>query len=101
MSHNQYKIVKLDKRHKAHGLFSYCVDFHSPASWKIGLGTTSAFVDDFVTRRIWCWDNFGPGCEIDYTTWGTDPKWAWWRDTQHMKLYLSDASLSAYLLIWH
>jgi hypothetical protein len=97
MSHNQYQIVTLDKRHKAHGLFSHYVDFWSPKDWRIG---ASEQVADFNTRRAWCWENFGPGLEVDYTTWGTDASWAWWRDTQHLNLYLAEASLSAYLLYW-
>jgi hypothetical protein len=94
---NQYKIVKLDKRHKGYNLFSYYVDFFQPLDWKVN-GIDK--IDDFVERRIWFWENFGPANELDYSTYGTDTKWAWWRDAQHLNLYLNDEGMSAYLLHW-
>ena len=97
MSHTQYSIVKMDKRHKGFGVFTHYVDFWKTKSH---LRNPSVMMQDFNTRRVWCWENFGPGLELDYTTWGTDASWAWWRDTSHMQLYFADASLSAYLLYW-
>lgn len=94
-TYNKYKIVKLDGRHKGVGTFDYYVDFyHGINSFSI-----SDQVEDFKIRRVWCWDSFGPGQELDYT-FGTDCKWAWWREAYTMRLYFTESALSAYVLQW-
>ena len=99
MSHNQYRLITMDKRHKGCEVFSHYVDFRAPVVWQVTAPVIRAH--DFQTRRVWCWENFGPGLELDYTSYGVDTKWAWWRDDSHMNLYFAGASLSAYLLTWH
>ena len=92
---HKYKIVKLDGRHKGHGLFDYFVDFQTASS--IPRDTRRA---DFVEMRNWCWEVWGPAQELDFTGWGTEPSWAWWRDGDRASLYFGEQELSVYLLKW-
>ena len=75
------KIKKLDKRMNGYGDFMYGVDF--TYNWQ---GTR------FDHAREWCWESFGPSCELDI--WEELPtlneprneKWAWDRG-QYNKSY--------------
>ncbi len=91
----KYKIVKLDGRHKGAGLFDYYVEFST------GAVPVEQRRDDFVSVRNWCWESWGPAEELDFTKWGTDPRWAWWRDEYRANIYLNEAELTAYLLKWN
>jgi hypothetical protein len=95
----KYKIVKLDKRHSGHGLFDYLIDFQtSPVDGYIVLEQRR---EDFSTVRKWCWESWGPADELDFTKWGTNPRWAWKRDLSKANIYFNEAELTAYLLRWN
>ena len=96
MNYNKYHTVKLDKRHKGVGQFAYYVDFYRGHN---SISITDN-IQDFLTRRVWSWDSFGPAQEIDYT-FGSGAKWAWWRDEHTLRLYFTEATFSAYVLQWH
>lgn len=96
--HVRYPIVKLDRRHKGYGRFTHLIDFLSPASRPFQYVAIQERHGDFCERRAWLWENFGPANEIDFSL--KDASWGWRRDLDHCDLYLTDKTLSAYLLLW-
>ena len=97
----QYPIIKLDKRHRGHGMFSHHVDF-LVHQWIIDRDQANK---DFLQVRNWCWESLGPSQEIEFMTRPRKgefiPKWAWWRTDGHRSLYFTEDALSAYILKWH
>ena len=90
------KLTKLDKRMNGWGWFSHRVDITGPYR-------DTAIV--LYKCRKWLWDTFGPGCEyiilsrINLTYPKKDQLWAW--DTEHgnIRIYLSGAALTQFLLM--
>jgi hypothetical protein len=84
------KIKKLDARMNGYGFFKYGIDFNKKWSHT-----------EFHNVRLWCWETFGPSCELDL--WHEldfkpdverNPRWAWDRSmynkTNRCMLYLKD-----------
>jgi hypothetical protein len=83
---------KLDRRHKGFSNFKYYVEF--PYSKEI---------DNFVEQREWCWEQWGPSCEIDVWYKITKSNWAWcWiMDDYRKRLYFAtDKEYTFWLLKW-
>jgi hypothetical protein len=86
------KTGRLDRRHTGHGNFKFYADF------------TMSIAEDFVAVREWCWNNFGPSCEMDL--WGRmketrNPKWCWINDDYKMRLYFADDQVfNWFILRW-
>lgn len=65
------QIKKLDRRMNGYGDFNYGIDLWSDNSTK------------FNEIRTWCWETFGPSCELDIwndldrPTDTRNEKWAW------------------------
>lgn len=97
----KYKIIKLDKRHTGYGLFEYFVDFQTNPGQGSDYLTIDQRRDDFSTIRNWCWESWGPADELDFTKWGTNPRWAWRRELDKANIYFNEAELTAYLLRWN
>ncbi|NDG31918.1 hypothetical protein EB118_17820 [bacterium] len=84
------KIRKLDRRHNGHGYFKYYVQFSYIEPQK------------FIEHRNWCWQTWGPSCELEfYPTLPIKPKWAWVKDQYNIRLYLeTDSEYAWYGLKW-
>jgi hypothetical protein len=84
------KIRKLDRRHNGHEFFKYYVQF--------------SFInpEQFIEHRNWCWQTWGPSCELEFHSKQTiKPKWAWLSDQYSIRIYLeSDSEYSWYILKW-
>jgi hypothetical protein len=84
------KIQKLDRRHNGHKVFKYFVGF--------SFYTTEKFIE----VRNWCWQTWGPSCELEHANkLEICPKWAWLSDQYNMRIYLqTDAEYSWFLIKW-
>lgn len=69
-------------------------------------------VPNFFTARNWCWETFGPSCEVDLIrklnrvnpNGTTDFQWAWKRDVERGStsyfIYLTEPAHTAFTLKW-
>lgn len=73
------KVKKTDRRVAGGSDFLRYVDFDNQEKIK------------FVECRNWCWDQWGPSCELDLWYHQTDknPAWCWMVDDQRIRLYLA------------
>jgi hypothetical protein len=100
-----HRAKKLDKRYNGGGTFKYMVDLHKSTvpnhnhySSQIRLHR----IQEFVDIRIWCWETWGPSCEIaSYIPLDRDYVWSWEQEHGHMRLYLkTDKELAWFQLKW-
>ena len=88
------RIVKLDKRYKAHPHFEYYVE---PWEWPKA--------NNYLLLREWCWETYGPGCDVAMRTAYNVPeeaeKYKWtWQDAE-LRLFFKDGPELAHLqLTW-
>lgn len=87
------KPFELDKRYTGYRIFVYGIDFDRHA--------------EFFNIREWCWQSFGPGCELEYyyiysrLPGKENVTWAWSKNDYRSRIYLqSDKELQWYLLKW-
>ena len=102
------KVTKLDRRHNGYNVFKYIVEVNIP--FNSGRDQRMA---KFKELRAWLWENFGPGCELDYVKLdfhrdrkpgeqiGSVERWAWQTSHGEERLYLkTDAEMSLLQLKW-
>ena len=91
------KLVKLDRRHTAHGIMTYYVD--PVSNWAIGYNTK---FEQFQRWRNWCWEVFGPGVERQFLNLNIDiNRWCWYSEYDHLRLYFKDdETASAFMFQW-
>lgn len=103
------KSRKLDRRHNGYDIFQYGVDFTNNEELK------------FCQIREWCWQQFGPSCELDIARkikysnslslqlglrdFDFEPsnkvQWAWLRDPTRTRIYFhSTKEYHWFLLNW-
>lgn len=75
-----------------------------------GYGNFTHFVDfrkiernKFLEIRNWCWEQWGPSCELEH--WvaieSGNPSWAWDNREYDMRIYLAEQQqVSWYILRW-
>lgn len=86
------KLKKLDKRYKGHEHFKYLATFWHKDKEK------------FCEVRNWCWQQWGPGCEIDFhhSVVNRSSSWSWLIDEYRMNIYIAtDKEYQWFLLKWH
>lgn len=74
-----------------HGDFARCVDFRAIE------------IQKFIEIRNWCWEQWGPSCELNfwYKIQSPNPKWAWLMDEWRTRLYFgSDKEAQWFHLKW-
>jgi hypothetical protein len=82
---------KLDRRFAGYNNFKYCSEF------------ARVEVQKFQDIRIWCWDTWGPSCELSkYTKLDIqNPAWCWASTEWYTRIYFAtDAEYSWFLLKW-
>lgn len=82
---------KLDRRMNGYGDFQKYVEFN-----KLSLSK-------FCEVRAWCWEQWGPSCELEY--WkqisNPNPAWCWITDEWRIRIYLaSNKEAQWFLLKW-
>lgn len=86
------KVKKLDRRMKGYGDFSRRVDFFHKD------------VEQFIAVRKWCWEQWGPSCEIEFYRQQSNknPSWAWLVDQWRIRIYLAtDKEAQWFHLRWN
>jgi hypothetical protein len=98
-----FKVTTLDRRHSGYPFMKYMLE---PIEWP---PSDDSSISGFKKLRMWMWDQFGPGCELDFiqlhaTGTGLEAMelWAWRTSAKgHRKIYLkSDAELAWFKLKW-
>jgi hypothetical protein len=70
------KIIKLDKRYGGADYFKFCVPFYRNNK------------EQFLEVREWCWNTFGPSCELEHYHLLADPKvWGWEVSQWNTRIY--------------
>ena len=79
----------LDGRYTGNELFQYRIDFNYIQR------------EQFKQIRNWCWETFGPSCELHFLAVDEIKVWAWTTDSYRVRLYLkSDKEVNWYKLRW-
>ena len=82
------KTLKLDKRYNGHTIFKYGIQFHKSEAKK------------FIEVRNWCWQNWGPGAEIEHHQ--LEPNvWSWECSQWNRRIYLqTEKEYNWFILKW-
>lgn len=84
-------VQKLDRRFTGGADFQYCLEFTYPH--KDG--------KDFCAIREWCWETWGPSCELKFVEQRKKYVWAFITDNYRTRIYLhSKKELDWYKLRW-
>lgn len=98
---NPFRITKLDRRHKGVEHFAYYIDYKVYVP-----GVTRSFANNCVNlnlARSWFWTTFGASCELNmfnlaYQTQGLAAEWAWSTDNNNLRIYVTESTLSHFML---
>lgn len=89
------EIKKLDKRHTGQNCFKYIIK------------KSYNDIEDFNAIREWCWDQWGPSCELESylklngTHKSTNGHWAWVSEYGNRRIYLvDDKDATIFALKW-
>lgn len=83
------EVKELDRRYTGGNYFNYCLDFY----YKQG--------PMFCDVREWCWEIWGPSCELKFITQDKQYKWAWITDNHRTRIYFRDIEeINWYKLRW-
>lgn len=86
------KLRKLTKQFSGGTHFRHIVEF------------TLKDCQQFVDIRQWCWEQWGPSCELEYwfRTGQSNPRWCWMSDNHgRIRIYMaSDAETTLFTLKW-
>ena len=97
-----FKVRKLDARFNGHDHFTHLVEYRKWAGPHLNLNNIVADGTAlFLEHRQWCWQSFGPGCELEFFR-KTDHQivWAWQTDAGLLRLYLNGRQLAWFQLKW-
>jgi hypothetical protein len=91
------KLETLDRRHDGHQYFTHRV-------YVSGLSSTDKG-KEFIEVRKWCWETFGPSCELSLYQHSEKEKWAWRIDDQksyskQYYIYLTEEARTHFALKW-
>ena len=94
------KVKRTDKRHTAHGRFSYYVEIKADR-----VNERHDVREKFFELRLWCWETWGPSREVDqYSLDHPDPTdknnhWSWINDPYRARLYLAGPEDAAFFTL--
>ncbi len=84
------RLKKLDRRMNGYGNFKYATKFRRRADQ-----------DKFIEIRNWCWEQWGPSCELEFWNEQRNPAWAWAMTEFETKIYVaSEKEASWFTLRW-
>lgn len=103
---NNFKITKLDGRHTGHEWFTHAINYNVYIPGQYQYRTTADNESLFLDHRVWCWENFGPSCELrlfDSIAHRTDEHkmvetWAWFTEFNKLKIYMTEEALVFFTL---
>jgi hypothetical protein len=85
------KVKQLDRRFSGYGNFKYHIQFQTNELQK------------FSDVRNWCWQTWGPSCELEHYNKINPPNgfWCWGSTEWYIRIYLATpAEYSWFLLKW-
>lgn len=107
----KYTVTKLDRRHTGYNVMKYYIEVNV-----LEVHGKDERIKFFKDYRTWMWDQFGPGCELDYVTLAlgttstpgektfgipTRERWCWRTDYDNQRLFVKDdAELAWFKLKW-
>ncbi len=112
------RLVKMDGRHTGGNFFTHYAEFTMSLKRRapmIGSGTLHVSRQDltkeFVQCRNWCWEHFGPSCEVElyddavhsfaFMPEQSDPDWAWMQKNYGLRIYLKNQDIAGmFSLMW-
>jgi hypothetical protein len=84
MQIGNYKITKLDRRYNGHENFKFMAEpFFTTPTVRAGNAKAELFND----MRIWCWQQWGPACELHLRR-HVPNVWCWESEYSKMRIYL-------------
>jgi hypothetical protein len=93
------QVTELDGRHTGRNKFKYYIE---PQINRYKF--RDEWLSDFLAWRAWCWEVWGPGCELRFATDrrnNLNPLWGWQTEFTNQRLYLrSDSEMTMFLLKW-
>lgn len=105
-----YKLKKTDGRFTGHLVYDYFIDFTwatSFPSMRPGMGIVDRVLSErqrLNEMRNWCWETFGPGCELEtallLTRNNEEPQWCWRTDHNQLKIYFKATTAEWFTLKW-
>lgn len=100
-------IKRTDKRHTGHLEWQYLVVVERSPNTPFGSSTSFQKIKDLNTIREWCWQTYGPSCELELwlkvpdTTPGKNIHWCWHTNFNNFKIYLrTDKEANWFKLKW-
>jgi hypothetical protein len=115
------ELIKMDRRHRGINHFTHYANFvrhrntrKAPkiTGWPVGgYVTDQDVVKEFVECRNWCWEHFGPSCEVAlydqavhafaFGSEKSDPDWAWVEKEYGRRIYFKDETVAGmFSLMW-
>ena len=104
------KLKKTDGRFTGHLVYEYFVDFTLATSFspmRPSPSTVNRAVHDrkrLNEVRNWCWETFGPGCELDTALLlnhdREEPEWCWRTEHNQLRIYLKAKNAEWFTLKW-
>ena len=84
------RLRTIDRRMNGYGQFKYFVELRKEYD-------RSAF----IAIRNWCWEQWGPSCELEFYEEEVNPHWAWNVTEFRTRIYIaSDKEASWFMLKW-
>jgi hypothetical protein len=113
------ELIKMDGRHRGRNHFTHYANFvrHVTRRGATRITGRAVYVTDqdiikeFVQCRNWCWEHFGPSCEVAlydqavhafaFGTEKSDPDWAWVEKDYGRRIYFKDETVAGmFSLMW-
>ena len=119
------ELIKMDGRHTGRNYFTHYANFvrlsrrtrvpmirsASSAVSNVRAVSTQDLVKEFVQCRTWCWEHFGPSCEVDiyddavhsfaFGPEKSDPDWAWVEKDYGRRIYFKNEDIAGmFALMW-
>lgn len=116
------ELIKMDGRHTGRNYFTHYANFTRGRGRVVPMisggnlrgyraVTSQDLVKEFVQCRNWCWEHFGPSCEVDLYddavhsfVFGPEqpaPDWAWVEKNYGRRIYFKDETVAGmFSLMW-
>lgn len=118
------ELIKMDRRHRGRNHFTHYANFVRQTTYRraprisgivspkfTGYVTDQDVIKEFVQCRNWCWEHFGPSCEVAlydqavhafaFGPEKSDPDWAWVEQNYGRRIYFKDETVAGmFSLMW-
>ncbi len=90
----RFTLKKTDKRHNGNQFWQYIVIIEKAVNINYGRQSAIQKANDLNQIREWCWETYGPSCELDFwlmlddSAVSKNDKWCWHTNFDNFKIYL-------------